>query len=112
MKRKIASLIMGAALFTGLAAAEDFKSVPVVDVACSSTVKANPDAHTRECALKCAKNGYGIFTSDGRFLKFDEQGNQKVADLLKASSQKDHLRVNVDGEVQGDTIKVQSVSLS
>jgi len=46
------------------------------------------------------------------FLKFDEQGNQKIADLLKASSQKDHLPVNVDGEVQGDTIKVQSINLS
>ncbi|HLH08985.1 MAG TPA: hypothetical protein VKW78_17230 [Terriglobales bacterium] len=112
MKRKILMVATAMTLLAGLAFAEDFKSVPVVDVACSSKVKANPDAHPRECALKCQKSGYGIFTSDGRFLKFDAAGNQKITKLLESSKQKDHLRVNVDGQVEGDTIKVQSVSLS
>ena len=30
---------------------------------------------------------------------------------LKASDKKDHLRVNVSGDVQGDTMKVNSVKL-
>jgi hypothetical protein len=50
-------------------------------------------------------------TSDQHFLKFDAAGNQKILDELKASSKKDHLRVNVTGDVEGDTLKVSSISL-
>lgn len=112
MKLKMSAAVIALLFLCGIASAENFANVPVVDVACSSKVKANPDAHTRECALKCQKSGYGIVTSDGKFLKLDSAGNQKVSDLLKSSSQKDHLRVNVDGQVEGDTVKVQSISLS
>ena len=41
MKRRIALLVASVGLFTAIASAETFKSVPVVDVACSSKVKAN-----------------------------------------------------------------------
>jgi len=43
--------------------------------------------------------------------KFDPDGNAKVLAALKASDKKDHLRVNVSGDVPGDTIKVTSVKL-
>jgi hypothetical protein len=112
MKTRITLLVAMATLLAGITSAETFSSVPVVDVACASKVKANPDAHPRECALKCQKNGYGIIAPSGQFLKFDSQGNEKMLDLLKVSHQKDHLRVNVQGEVQGDTLKVRSVNLS
>jgi Tfp pilus assembly ATPase PilU len=59
----------------------------------------------------CEKSGYGIVTSDKKFLKFDADGNAKIAEALKASDKTDHLRVNVSGDVQGDTIKVTSVKL-
>jgi hypothetical protein len=81
----------------------------MVDVSCSKKATANPDAHTRDCALACATSGFGIVTKDQQFLKFDAAGNARIADALKASSKKDHLRVNVDGDVQGDTLKVISV---
>jgi len=111
--KKFSSLMILAALLAvpavGLAAT--FNDVPVVDVDCSKKVAANPDAHTRDCALQCAPSGFGIVTPDHKFLKFDQSGNQKVSAELKASNKKDHLRVNVTGEVQGDTLKVSSVTL-
>jgi hypothetical protein len=58
-----------------------------------------------------AKSGFGIVTSDQQFLKFDAAGNEKIVEALKASPKKDHLRVNVNGEVEGDTLKVSSVKL-
>jgi hypothetical protein len=58
-----------------------------------------------------AKSGFGIVTKDQQFLKFDAAGNAKIADVLKASSKKDHLRVNVDGDVQGDKLTVTSIQL-
>jgi len=81
-----------------------------MDQACSAKAKANPDAHTRACAIQCAKSGYGILTQDGQYLKFDEKGNQEAAKLLASSDKKDHLRVNVQGEEKNGTIAVSSLS--
>ena len=94
-----------------LAAAETYNNVPVVDVNCSKKAAADPDSHTRACALKCEASGFGILTKDNRFLKFDAQGNTSVVDQLKVSDKKDHLRADVSGDVEGDTLKVTSVKL-
>ncbi len=91
--------------------AETWTGVPVVDNSCYAKVKADPDAHTRECAIQCAKSGYGIIAADGAYLKFDEAGNKKTLDLLKKSTKKDHLRATVTGKRNGDTIQVESIKL-
>jgi hypothetical protein len=48
---------------------------------------------------------------DKQFLKFDVEGNIKIVEALKASDKKDHLRVDVSGDVQGDALKVSSIKL-
>jgi hypothetical protein len=111
MRKAYWLLLSGLLLVPGIAGAETFKDVPVVDVNCSSKVASAPDSHTRDCALKCATSGYGIVTSDQRFIKFDANGNKQILSELKSSDKKDHLRVDVTGDVQGDTMKVQSVKL-
>jgi len=69
------------------------------------------EAHTRQCALmpECQKSGYGVFTYDNKFLKFDEAGSKKALAMLHASKKEDYLKVEVTGEVQGDMIKVASL---
>ena len=109
--RKIASLILLLGLCALPCLAETYNNVAVVDVNCSKKVASDPDAHTRACALKCEKSGFGIVTQDKQFLKFDAEGNSKIAEALKASDKKDHLRVDVSGDVQGDTLKVTSIKL-
>ena len=104
-------LALGLLATPALAETQTFNDVSVVDVACSKKVAATADAHTRECALACQKSGFGIVTEDKKFLKFDADGNAKILAALKASDKTDHLRVNVSGDVQGDTIKVTSVKL-
>jgi hypothetical protein len=37
--------------------------------------------------------------------------NKKITEALKASDKKDHLRADVSGDVDGDTLKVSSVKL-
>lgn len=98
-------------VFPAFAAAENWTNVSIVDSQCSSKVKANPDAHTRSCAMACAKSGFGILTKDGQYLRFDSKGNQEAMKMLQESDKKDHLRVNVTGEKQGDTIHVQNLRL-
>jgi hypothetical protein len=53
-----------------LCSAETWNDAAIVDANCSAKVKNNPDAHTRDCAMQCAKGGFGILTPDGTFLKF------------------------------------------
>jgi len=69
------------------------------------------EAHERQCLLMpaCQKSGYGVFTFDQKFLAFDEEGNRKALELIKASKKLVDLEVEVTGEVKGDTIKVASL---
>ena len=86
MRKAVSFLVLlGLAAMPALAAVETYKDVSVVDVNCSTKVAADPDSHTRACALKCAASGFGIVTKDKQFLKFDAEGNAKIADALKAS---------------------------
>lgn len=71
------------------------------------------EAHTRECAMmpECEKSGYGVYTNDNKFLKFDESGNRKAIAALKASKKLDDLEVEVTGEVKGDSIRVSTLKI-
>jgi hypothetical protein len=111
MKLLFASILIAAALPLA-AAAETWTSAPLIDQKCSTkyTLK-DADTHTRGCALSCASSGFGILTSDGKFLKFDDAGSKKALAALKGSKKSDHLRATVTGEVASDTIMVQSIKL-
>ncbi len=104
--------VLIAALLPLAAAAETWTNVPLVDQNCSAkfTLK-DADTHTRSCALSCAGSGFGILTSDGKFLKLDDAGSKKALAALKASKKPDHLRATVTGEVANGAIKVESLKL-
>jgi hypothetical protein len=110
--KKLAVLVVSGVLAAPLAAlAETWENVSVIDTSCLAKVKARPDEHTVQCALQCAKGGYGLLTADGAYLKFDASGNEKTAAALKATKKTDHIRAKVVGERQGDVVKVTSVTL-
>jgi hypothetical protein len=117
-KRTFAALLfMGVALAVlvalvapGAAFAATFTNVALVDANCSNKTKADPDSHTRACALKCASSGYGVWTADGKYLKFDAAGSEKAKALLEASDKKDKLRVDIEGTVEGETLTVTSIA--
>ncbi len=71
------------------------------------------EAHTKEDLLKPdnEKSGYGIFTDDNKFLKFDAAGDRKALALIRESKKLDDFEVEVVGEIKGDTIRVVSVKL-
>jgi hypothetical protein len=109
--RKVIFLFISAAFFIQPLLAESFDDVPVIDVKCAARDKSNPDAHTKACGLQCQKSGFGILTQDGRFLKFDANGNTKMVELLKGTNKTDHFRVKVSGPMDGEVLKVESLSL-
>ncbi|MGA2436457.1 MAG: hypothetical protein ABSG25_14375 [Bryobacteraceae bacterium] len=111
MKSFVLILAVFALSATMFGAVQTWNHAALIDSECAAKMKANPDAHTRQCALMCAKSGLGIVTADGTFLKFDAKGTDQAIAALKASKQDDHLRATVTGEREGDTIKVQSFKL-
>ena len=109
---KKAVVLMGVLLaLPSFAAAEDWANVSMIDTQCSTKAKANPDAHTKACALACAKSGFGIIDQDGNYLKFDAKGNQEAMKLLEDTNKTDHIRVDVSGKKDGSVIHVASVKL-
>jgi Skp family chaperone for outer membrane proteins len=90
----------------------------VVDNMCAAAHKDDKDVldtvktHPKECALMddCLKSGYAVLTEDGKFYKLDEAGNKKVVELLKKSKSEKGLMVTVEGTIEGDTLRVKTIS--
>jgi hypothetical protein len=99
-------LIALSLLMLGSLAAADSFSGTVVDVMCKGK---DLSGHTRECAVTCAKSGYGLVTADGKFLKFDESGNARTLSSLKKLAKEKDLKAKVTGTMDGDVLKVQSI---
>ncbi len=93
------------------AAEQTWKSLPLMDGHCSAKMADKADAHPRSCALQCAKGGYGLITADGKFLRFDEAGNEKALAALQKSEKNDHLRATVTGTLSGDVITVSAITI-
>ena len=111
--RRLALLAATALLAVPAAAlAETWSNAPLVDGMCIKKVRENPDSHTRECAIKCVSGGYGILTADGAYLQLDSEGTSTALAALKASDKKDHLRVDVKGTLEGNTIHVETLALA
>jgi len=109
--RKASLVLLALALALPLSA-ETWKNVSVMDGNCAKKEEklAKADAHTKECALKCAKSGYGSVV-DGKFVKFDEKGNEMAKAALMKSDKKDHLRADVTGEMKDGVIHVSSLKV-
>ena len=120
MARRILGLGM-VLLLAGVAlAANNAKSVKLtgylIDNACSARANTEGGAekvknHTVKCAMmpNCEKSGYALH-ADGKLFKLDEAGNKKAAELYKNTKVERGLQVAVEGEVDGDSLKVKSMS--
>lgn len=126
MKRILCLVMFAAVSCSAAAAAENIKGI-LIDEKCSGKADLRisgatglleggrivAEAHTKECLLmpECQKSGYGIYTNDSRYLKFDEAGNRKALALIKESKKLDDFEIEIVGEVKGDTVKVTSIKL-
>lgn len=91
----------------GILSAESWTGT-VVDVMCKGRDLAS---HTRECALQCAKGGYGLVLADGTFVKFNESGNARTLAQLKKLDREKDLKAKVTGTRKGDLIQVASIEM-
>jgi hypothetical protein len=120
MARKILGLGMVLVLAGVALAANSARGVKLtgylIDNACSSRANSEGGAekvknHTVKCALmpNCEKSGYALF-ADGKLYKLDDAGNKKAVEIYKSTKAERGLQVSVEGDVEGDSLKVKSMS--
>ncbi len=61
------------------------------------------------CEVTASTGSYGIVLSDGKFAKFDSQGNSLVAAQLRGKQGK--VTAKVTGKLSGDAIQVEQVQI-
>lgn len=52
-----------------------------------------------------------MFAKDDKFIAFDDAGNTKAVEVLRATDKKDNLKVKVTGDVEDDQIQVSDLRL-
>jgi len=90
----------------------------VVDHMCASGMvkldkekaMARAKKHTTQCALEddCAASGYGL-VSNGKWIKFDKNGNDEATKYLKSTKRKSGNYVEVSGNMGGEVFAVSSL---
>jgi hypothetical protein len=67
----------------------------------------------RGCSLAKDSNrgAYGLITDEKKFYKLDDQGNKQARELLNNSHDKNNLKVLARGKLEGNTIKVTTMSI-
>ncbi len=102
---------------TSIVSAANFQGV-VVDRGCAVDMVKHGRAKTlkdrNECSLnkgKYVRSAYALITDDQKLYYFDHLGDQKALTLLKNTHDPDALRVIITGDLQGQTIKVQDMSM-
>lgn len=89
----------------------------VVDWSCAKDMVQNGREKTlrenRGCSLMkdYTRSAYGLITEDKKFYRLDDPGNQHILELLRNTPDKDNLKVVVDGDITGNTIKVNYLSM-
>jgi hypothetical protein len=109
MKRlMIVAVVVLALASLGVAGEKATLSGYLVDKMCGAKPERAAN-HSKSCTEKCAGSGLGV-VADGKFVSFDEKGNQLGADLLKNSKQTKGVKVTVEGTQDGETLKVSKIT--
>ncbi len=64
----------------------------------------------RDCSPNAKTKSFAVVQADGVRLRFDSAGNAKAAELVSKTGKISLLAVAVTGELQGRTIRVESIS--
>lgn len=103
---KLIVILLALILTVFPAAASETFSGTLVDVRCKDN---ELTTHPRKCAISCARFGYGLKQPDGKFLKFDPDGNARALAALKRSSKVQNLKARVTGTFEDGVLKVDSI---
>ena len=102
MKKLLLSASLAAALLPGAILADEITGY-VSDAHCGAAHNAPSEANTK-CINACLKKGSDpVLVSNGKVMKFDEDSKDKAKTYAGEN-------VKIDGTMDGDIVKVNSIS--
>jgi len=103
----------------------------LIDAGCRTThtehkeSRTNPDSSVTtktehstvtECPVTTSTSAFGLLTSDGRFVRFDDPSNTKIVEIVKSNktwsreiSDRAPIKVRVVGTPHGDVVVMESI---
>ncbi len=103
----ISRMLLSLSLTAAVWAAGHSYTGTLVDAACKQ-------AHAAEgCQISAQTKAFALVTADGKMAKLDEIGNAKAMAALEGRKDKNapQNKASITGSMEGDTIKVESVTL-
>lgn len=109
-------LVLFAAMAVSAFAADTTVKGYLVDLACAAEDGQKAGfglKHTKGCLQMpdCEKSGYGVLTDDKKVIRFDSASNAQAKKFIADMQTNKDIRVNVTGNVNGDTIAVSKIEL-
>lgn len=109
-------LVLFAAMAVSAFAADTTVKGYLVDLACAAEDGQKAGfglKHTKGCLQMpdCEKSGYGVLTDDKKVIRFDSASNAQAKKFIADMQKNKDIRVNVTGNVNGDTIAVSKIEL-
>jgi hypothetical protein len=113
--KTIAKLGLALGVFATLGYAETWTG-KLIDSACHDRSQQNPAEAKQKgdlasCDASASTTSFAIQTSDGKVYKLDASGNAKASTALKASPDAKNPTATVSGSMEGQTVKVDSISV-
>jgi hypothetical protein len=66
---------------------------------------------TAKCEITAQTSMFGVATDDGRYFKLDVSGNAKAREALAEKKKTGSVMVDVDGQLDGEMIKVTAIKI-
>ena len=115
--KTITKLGLALGIFAALGYAENL-SGKLIDASCHSKSqpapadsKAKPSSDLSACEASASTTSFAIQTSDGKVYNLDAAGNAKAATALKGNPGNKSPEATVSGSMEGQTVKVDSISV-
>ena len=103
---KLTLALLALAVCLPLAAEEGTWGGTLADATCKQQT---PQA---TCPVDASTTEFGLVTSDGKFLAFDAEGNEKASAEMTGKTEKSNPQVTVEGDTDGKTVKVTTITIS
>jgi hypothetical protein len=114
--RKLALAATLSVVFTAASYGTELQGV-LADWNCTQAMVRHGRAKVLKQRLSCSlmKNvrraAYGLITQDKKYYRIDPQSNDRVLQILANTPDKDNTKVVISGDLQGDTLKINTISL-
>jgi hypothetical protein len=113
--KTIAKLGLALGVFAVMSYAESWTG-KLIDAACHDRSQQNPadskqKSELASCDATASTTSFAIQTSDGKVYKLDASGNAKASTALKGNPDNKNPTATVSGSMEGQTVKVDSISV-